>query len=182
SLGPMCLGALFAGEYVTAIVFIQIPFYLVSMSIASQRLRRILVSTMLAERENERQARQDSLTGLLNRYGLLRALDLAVGRGSQGKAEFAVLYLDLDGFKSVNDTYGHGAGDTLLKQVSERLLALKPPGAEAGRIGGDEFVLLMRLDGHEDIRRVFRPDHRQRQAALRPAAGHAGLHRRQHRH
>lgn len=56
SLGPMCLGALFTGEAVTAIVFIQIPFYLVSMSIASHRLNRILVSTMLSERENDRRA------------------------------------------------------------------------------------------------------------------------------
>ncbi|CUJ60935.1 diguanylate cyclase [Achromobacter sp. 2789STDY5608621] len=153
SVGPCALAALFTQEPIFWLVLVQVPLYMTSMSMASYRLNGMLVSTMLAERENERQARQDSLTGLLNRYGLLRALDLAVGRASQGKAEFAVLYLDLDGFKSVNDTYGHGAGDTLLKQVSERLLALKPPGAEAGRIGGDEFVLLMRLDGNEDIRR-----------------------------
>ncbi len=153
SVGPCALAALFTQEPIFWLVLVQVPLYMTSMSMASYRLNGMLVSTMLAERENERQARQDSLTGLLNRYGLLRALDLAVGRASQGKAEFAVLYLDLDGFKSVNDTYGHGAGDTLLKQVSERLLALKPPGAEAGRIGGDEVVLLMRLDGNEDIRR-----------------------------
>ncbi len=153
SVGPCALAALFTQVPIFWLVLVQEPLYMTSMSMASYRLNGMLVSTMLAERENERQARQDSLTGLLNRYGLLRALDLAVGRASQGKAEFAVLYLDLDGFKSVNDTYGHGAGDTLLKQVSERLLALKPPGAEAGRIGGDEFVLLMRLDGNEDIRR-----------------------------
>ena len=61
----------------------------------AQMCIRDRVSTMLAERENERQARQDSLTGLLNRYGLLRALDQAVGRASQDKAEFAVLYLCL---------------------------------------------------------------------------------------
>ncbi|AMG36293.1 sensor domain-containing diguanylate cyclase [Achromobacter xylosoxidans] len=153
SVGPCALAALFTQEPIFWLVLVQVPLYMTSMSMASYRLNGMLVSTMLAERENERQARQDSLTGLLNRYGLLRALDQAVSRASQGKAEFAVLYLDLDGFKSVNDTYGHGAGDTLLKQVSERLQALKPPGAEAGRIGGDEFVLLMRLDGNEDIRR-----------------------------
>lgn len=153
SVGPCALAALFTQEPIFWLVLVQVPLYMTSMSMASYRLNRMLVSTMLAERENERQARQDSLTGLLNRYGLFRALDLAVGRASQGTAEFAVLYLDLDGFKAVNDTYGHGTGDALLKQVSERLLALKPPGAEAGRIGGDEFVLLMRLDGDEDIRR-----------------------------
>lgn len=153
SVGPCALAALFTQEPIFWLVLVQVPLYMTSMSMASYRLNRMLVSTMLAERENERQARQDSLTGLLNRYGLFRALDQAVGRASQGAAEFAVLYLDLDGFKAVNDTYGHGTGDALLKQVSERLLALKPPGAEAGRIGGDEFVLLMRLEGDEDVRR-----------------------------
>ncbi|AMG45611.1 diguanylate cyclase [Achromobacter xylosoxidans] len=153
SVGPCALAALFTREPIFWLVLVQVPLYMATMSMASYRLNAMLVSTMLAERENERQARQDSLTGLLNRYGLLRALDLAVGRAGQGKAEFAVLYLDLDGFKSVNDTYGHGTGDALLRQVSERLLALKPSDAEAGRIGGDEFVLLMRLDSAEDIRR-----------------------------
>lgn len=153
SVGPCALAALFTREPIFWLVLVQVPLYMTSMSMASYRLNGMLVSTMLAERENERQARQDSLTGLLNRYGLLRALDQAVGRASQDKAEFAVLYLDLDGFKSVNDTYGHGVGDMLLRQVSERLQALKPPDAEAGRIGGDEFVLLMELDGNQDIRR-----------------------------
>ena len=109
---------------------------------ASYRLNDMLVSTMLARRENELHARQDSLTGLLNRHGLFGALDVAVRNAGHGHAEYAVLYLDLDGFKAVNDTYGHAAGDTLLTQVSARLVALKPADAVAARIGGDEFVLL----------------------------------------
>ena len=113
-----------------------------SMSMASYRLNDMLVSTMLARRENELHARQDSLTGLLNRHGLFGALDIAVRNAGHGQAEYAVLYLDLDGFKAVNDTYGHAAGDTLLTQVSARLVALKPADAVAARIGGDEFVLL----------------------------------------
>ncbi|WP_263915564.1 diguanylate cyclase domain-containing protein [Achromobacter sp. 79A6] len=153
SVGPCALGALFTQEPIFWLVLVQVPLYMTSMSMASYRLNGMLVSTMLAERENERQARQDSLTGLLNRYGLLRALDQAVERARRGTAEFAVLYLDLDGFKAVNDTYGHGTGDMLLKQVSERLQALQPPDAQAGRIGGDEFVLLMHLDPTEDIQR-----------------------------
>ena len=113
-----------------------------SMSMASYRLNDMLVSTMLARRENELHARQDSLTGLLNRHGLFGALDIAVRNAGHGQAEYAVLYLDLDGFKAVNDTYGHAAGDTLLTRVSARLVALKPADAVAARIGGDEFVLL----------------------------------------
>ncbi|CAB3715653.1 GGDEF domain-containing protein [Achromobacter marplatensis] len=144
SVGPCALGALFTQEPIFWLVLVQVPLYMTSMSMASYRLNGMLVSTMLAERENERHARQDSLTGLLNRHGLFQALDQAVNEARPGHREFAVLYLDLDGFKAVNDTYGHAAGDALLKQVSERLLALIPHGAVAARIGGDEFVLLIR--------------------------------------
>ncbi|MNT57147.1 Cyclic di-GMP phosphodiesterase Gmr [compost metagenome] len=80
----------------------------------------------------------------MNRHGLIQALDQAVTDARPGRMEFAVLYLDLDGFKAVNDTYGHAAGDALLKHVSERLLALMPEGSVAARIGGDEIVLLVR--------------------------------------
>ncbi|KAG1166851.1 hypothetical protein G6F35_017958 [Rhizopus arrhizus] len=104
---------------------------------ASYRLNGMLVATMLAERVNERHARQDSLTGLLNRHGLFQALDQAVAVARPGHREFAVLYLDLDGFKAVNDTYGHAAGDALLKQVSERLSSLMPAGAPRLRGAGD---------------------------------------------
>lgn len=144
SVGPCALGALFTQEPIFWLVLVQVPLYMTSMSMASYRLNGMLVSTMLAERENERHARQDSLTGLLNRHGLFLALDQAVAEARPGHREFAVLYLDLDGFKAVNDTYGHAAGDALLKQVSERLSALMPDGAVAARIGGDEFVLLIR--------------------------------------
>lgn len=144
SVGPCALGALFTQEPIFWLVLVQVPLYMTSMSMASYRLNGMLVSTMLAERENERHARQDSLTGLLNRHGLFQALDQAVAEARPGHREFAVLYLDLDGFKAVNDTYGHAAGDALLKQVSERLSALVPDGAVAARIGGDEFVLLIR--------------------------------------
>ncbi|CAB3711001.1 GGDEF domain-containing protein [Achromobacter pestifer] len=143
SVGPCAMAALFTQEPIFWLVLVQVPLYMTSMSMASYRLNGMLVSTMLAERENERHARQDSLTGLLNRHGLLQALDQAVANAQSGRMEFAVLYLDLDGFKAVNDTYGHATGDALLKQVSERLLALMPQGAVAARIGGDEFVLLV---------------------------------------
>lgn len=143
SLGPMCLGALFAGEYVTVIVFIQIPFYLVSMSIASQRLRRILVSTMLAERENERRASQDALTGLANRAGLEAALEriCASARGQDSAA--ALFYMDMDDFKIINDTHGHAAGDHVLKTIAQRMRAMLRVDDVAARIGGDEFIVLV---------------------------------------
>lgn len=142
SLGPMGLGALFSGEYVTAIVFIQIPFYLVSMSIASQRLRRILVSTMLAERENERRASLDVLTGLANRAGLEAALDRICTGARAHDSAAALFYIDMDDFKIINDTHGHAAGDHVLKTIAQRMRGMLRVDDVAARIGGDEFIVL----------------------------------------
>ena len=95
SIGPCALGALFTHESILWLVLVQVPLYMTSMSMASYRLNDMLVSTMLARRENELHARQDSLTGLLNRHGLFGALDVAVRNAGHGHAEYAVLYLDL---------------------------------------------------------------------------------------
>jgi len=143
SLGPMCLAALFTGEVVMGIVFIQIPFYLVSMSIASHRLNRILVSTMQAERENERRASQDALTGLANRAGLEAALERVCASKREHDAAAALLYLDMDDFKIINDTHGHAAGDEVLKTIAARMRGMLRVDDVAARIGGDEFVVLV---------------------------------------
>lgn len=143
SLGPCCLGALLAGEPVLLLTLLQIPFYMFAMSVAAKRLNGMLISTMKAERENSHRARHDALTGLLNREGLFKA------RGPRGappvRAGMTLLYLDLDGFKLVNDAHGHEAGDTLLIQVAARLRALAGAQALVARMGGDEFVIVERI-------------------------------------
>lgn len=142
SMGPMCVAALFTGEPVTAVVFFQIPFYLISMSIASYKLNRILVSTMLAERENERRARLDPLTGLANRGGLMAALAQTFAEPGTPPAPSALLYLDLDDFKIINDTYGHAAGDEVLQNIGQRMKSMVRSDDVVARFGGDEFVVL----------------------------------------
>jgi len=98
---------------------------------------------MRAERENDRRARHDELTGLPNRSGLVSALDERLS-GPRGRDEtLALLYLDLDDFKIVNDTLGHAAGDALLAAVGERIQATLRAGDLAARIGGDEFAVLL---------------------------------------
>ncbi|WP_245456535.1 EAL domain-containing protein [Mesorhizobium sp. M2A.F.Ca.ET.043.05.1.1] len=88
--------------------------------------------------EMERNSRRDPLTGLLNRSGLEQAIaGLGVSDGP-----FVAMLIDLDGFKSVNDTYGHTIGDGLLVKVARRIEDHAPQGATIARIGGDEFVLL----------------------------------------
>jgi len=140
-LGPCMIGALASGQFILLIVGLQIPFYLISMTIAAFKLNRMLVTTMRSERDNDHRARHDPLTGLANRTGLEREFDKRNAMGGE-MAQQAVFYLDLDGFKGVNDTHGHAAGDHLLIAVANRLMALAGPEPLVSRVGGDEFVLL----------------------------------------
>jgi diguanylate cyclase (GGDEF)-like protein len=151
SLGPTCPGAALSGDPILLIVLLQIPFYLVSMTIAAYRLNKLLVTTMRSERDNDHRAQHDALTGLSNRAGLTRAVEAKWAARREARP-LALLYLDLDGFKSVNDTYGHGAGDRLLGMVAERLKAAIRTGDCAARIGGDEFVLLCDNVDREGVR------------------------------
>jgi diguanylate cyclase (GGDEF)-like protein len=94
-----------------------------------------------SERSRET-ALHDALTGLPNRILFLERLDHAVRRGRRSGKIAAVLYLDLDRFKHVNDVYGHDVGDHLLVAVAERLTAVLRPGDTLARMSGDEFVIL----------------------------------------
>ncbi|HTV35477.1 MAG TPA: EAL domain-containing protein [Xanthobacteraceae bacterium] len=95
-----------------------------------------------AEQKIVELARTDPLTGLANRVAFLDRLHLAFARARRGGHAFAVLYLDLDRFKDVNDTLGHPAGDTLLKIVADRLRGCVRDTDLVARFGGDEFALL----------------------------------------
>ena len=101
-------------------------------------------------------AHRDALTGLANRAALERFLSLAKGRESC----LALLYLDLDGFKPVNDRFGHAAGDQLLQQVAIRLRECLREDDLVARLGGDEFVMVLRVQEDD-------AEERQRQAAQR---------------
>ncbi|TYL96683.1 GGDEF domain-containing protein [Bradyrhizobium rifense] len=141
SLGPTIPGALIAAQPLMLVLFFQIPMYLAAMTMACFKLNRMLIATMRAERENGLRARHDELTGLANRAGLVRALEERLSRPGRVE-EMALLYLDLDDFKAVNDTHGHAAGDRLLESVAERMRGLLREGDLPARLGGDEFVVL----------------------------------------
>jgi diguanylate cyclase (GGDEF)-like protein len=111
------------------------PLYLLSqMQDISERKQ---TEAALAHR-----ASHDDLTGLPNRSLLEDRLVLALNRQRRERKPVAVLYLDLDGFKDVNDTHGHDAGDFVLVAVAKRITALVRPSDVVSRLGGDEFAVL----------------------------------------
>ena len=114
-----------------------------------QRLEFVASQVAAAcERSRHRQlleylAGHDSLTGLPNRHRLRGQLDAALAEARASGAPIAVLYLDLDGFKTANDTCGHEGGDALLREVARRLRDTLRQGDALARLGGDEFVILL---------------------------------------
>lgn len=101
------------------------------------------------------QASHDQLTGLANRLLFNETLSLALAHAHQQTEMLAVVFLDLDRFKNVNDTLGHAVGDQLLQNVSQRLTDSLPPGDSIARWGGDEFTLLLyKIDSPEDVTKI----------------------------
>ena len=104
------------------------------------------------EEETARLAKYDSLTGLSNRHRMKQIIDNTLTAFKLAKRNCAVMMLDLDKFKHVNDTLGHAAGDELLKQVSDRLRRSIEVECEIGRLGGDEFqVMIPDLDDRGEL-------------------------------
>ena len=97
----------------------------------------------------EVQAVTDPLTGLLNRRGFYQTVENLLQRGDRTDSAWVLLYLDLDGFKRVNDSLGHDAGDRVLRWVSEQLKACLRPFDILARMGGDEFTALLDLEAPE---------------------------------
>jgi len=94
-------------------------------------------------------AYHDELTGLPNRALLIDRLNHLLARGRRSKILAAILFLDLDNFKNINDSLGHAEGDNLLKEVTERLIKHTRSSDTLARHGGDEFIILI-----EDLKRV----------------------------
>ena len=103
-----------------------------------------------AQQDLSRRARYDFTTGLLNRAAAIEALGTELLRQSRRNRQTAVLWLDLDGFKEVNDRYGHSAGDAVLREIAERLQGSVRRQDIVGRLGGDEFLAIITDSEHPD--------------------------------
>jgi diguanylate cyclase (GGDEF)-like protein len=106
-------------------------------------LRHEIATLVRNEAWLKSQAFTDNLTGLANRLLLADRFQLTLERSKRNRAEFALLMVDLNGFKAINDTYGHSAGDEVLRTVAKRLMAAVRGSDTVARLGGDEFVLLI---------------------------------------
>ena len=119
-----------------------------SLLAENERLKRELAVARARVGELEARADIDPLLDILNRRGFERELKRALSHVKRYGTQAALMFVDLDGFKAINDRYGHGAGDLLLKAVARELIGHVRASDIVGRIGGDEFgVLLWRLEG-----------------------------------
>ena len=97
----------------------------------------------LQERGWMRAAEVDNLTGVTNRAGFMTRLQHALARSRDQQSMLAVMYLDIDHFKHINDTHGHGVGDAVIQAFAQRLSSILRPSDIVGRLGGDEFAIVM---------------------------------------
>jgi diguanylate cyclase (GGDEF)-like protein len=133
-----------------------------------RRLRRVELAFDEQQHEIERLALHDPLTGLHNRRMLRTQLEAALNRANREHSALAVLVLDLDGFKPINDRFGHAAGDAVLLEVAQRLNQQVRRGELVARLGGDEFVVV--LDRCEDTEAAVRAAQRLVTALCAPIA------------
>jgi len=143
--------------------FISKPFDLMEVH---KRIHNMLEVRLLYKelaqysRQQQELALHDPLTGLPNRRLLEDRIGHTLQHSARVRGKSAILYLDLDGFKAINDTYGHGYGDEILKLVAERLVNASRKEDTVARIGGDEFVIVLgnlagKGDAHEPAAKLI---------------------------
>lgn len=138
--------------------FISKPFDLAEVLMRAHNMLEVRLLHEAARNHGkvlESMALHDALTGLPNRRLLSDRISMAIAHARRNKSAMAVVYLDLDGFKQINDTLGHGAGDVLLKMVAGRLVATVREEDTVARLAGDEFIIaLWHVSGTDYAARV----------------------------
>ena len=131
--------ALTGADFAVTDLTVEMLFMVEAKTAVTEELRHLNQRLQGQRVKAEQDAVTDKLTGLGNR----RALDHALGQLSQTQTGLSVMHMDLDHFKSVNDTFGHAAGDAVLQHVAERLRQVTRSGDTVVRHGGDEFILIL---------------------------------------
>jgi len=132
---PFVAGCALSGNPWLCVTLVQMPIFLYGCTQILSRFQIMAVRTLQAEYKSSQDAKHDSLTKLLNRPGLAEFLSATSG-------QYTLFYLDLDGFKQVNDTCGHYNGDKVLIEVARRLMSRTRSNDVIARMGGDEFVIV----------------------------------------
>jgi diguanylate cyclase (GGDEF)-like protein len=128
--------------FVVACALVLALAALIGMMILGQRVKRQTGTIRESEERFRHLATHDSLTQLPNRASILNSLDLAVAKANQTKTPVCVALIDLDHFKTINDTYGHVAGDEVLREAARRLASAIRSTDAIGRYGGEEFLIV----------------------------------------
>ena len=154
-----------SGDRSTVLLAFAVPIYFVVMTSLHHEVHSVVISELqLKERNDDAnvqlreansrlvvQTSRDDLTGLANRLAFMEKLQFATERAQQSGSTIGVLYFDIDRFKVVNDSLGHGVGDLLLAKVASRLQGVMRSQDVLARLGGDEFTLLLdRIHGREE--------------------------------
>lgn len=123
---------------------------LASLEQRNEQLRLEIAERRRIEAQMRHQATHDLLTGLPNRGLFIETLDQSLSRAQRHDERFGLLYIDIDGFKAVNDSFGHQAGDLLLVEIAQRLRAILRVEDTVARLGGDEFAVVVDHAGDPD--------------------------------
>jgi diguanylate cyclase (GGDEF)-like protein len=134
---PFVAGAALSKDHWLLVISVVTPSYLYASYATVKRFQTLALQAYREQFLSQEAAVRDPLTGALNRRGLRQAMDEDIG-----DALLTVFYLDLDGFKMVNDLHGHTAGDQLLRGVVRRLRLIIRDDDILGRVGGDEFIII----------------------------------------
>ena len=124
-------------------VFLELYRSKQELQTALEQLYELNRQLKTSQEQIQHLAHHDTLTGLANRRRFTDELDTAIRRTLRNGRRFALLYVDIDGFKPVNDTHGHGIGDVLLQHIAKRLLEGVRVSDTVARLGGDEFAVLL---------------------------------------
>ncbi|MGE6790906.1 putative bifunctional diguanylate cyclase/phosphodiesterase [Pseudomonas guineae] len=134
------------------VIVVSLAVFAIALIVSMLDVRTTVIANSLDQANSEllQLALRDNLTKLPNRALLDDRLEQAISKSARENRKFAILFMDLDGFKTINDVYGHHTGDLLLVEVSRRILKAKRVEDTAARLGGDEFVLLIDPGAPED--------------------------------